>query len=95
MESTRFHLKLIFLLVSDVMDCISCETNKELVQTFIDRNHQLTLQIIDKDEIIRDLRAEVQTLGAKYRDMLWQRNALHSITLDEQRTVRYRQLSNE
>ena len=79
----------------DTMDCISCETNKELVQTFIDRNHQLTLQIIDKDEVIRELRSEVQTLGTKYRDMLWQRNALHNITMDEQRTIRYRQLTNE
>ena len=76
------------------MSCISCETNKELVQIFIDRNHQLTLQIIDKDEIIRELRAEVHTIGAKYRDMLWQRNALHDIAMDEQRTVRYRQITN-
>ena len=79
----------------EAMDCISCETNQELVQKFIDHNHQLTLQIIDKDETIRKLREELQTLGSKYSDMLWQRNALHDIAMNEQRTIRYRQITNE
>ena len=77
------------------MDCNSCDSNKELVANFIEKNHQLTLQIIDKDETIRALRAEVQTIGAKYRDMLWQRNTLHEIAMSEPRTIRYRQITNE
>ena len=77
------------------MDCISCDSNKELVASFIEKNHQLTLQVIDKDETIRALRAEVQTIGAKYRDMLWQRNTLHEIAMSEPRTIRYRQITNE
>ena len=77
------------------MDCNSCDSNKELVANFIEKNHQLTLQVIDKDETIRALRAEVQTIGAKYRDMLWQRNTLHEIAMSEPRTIRYRQITNE
>ena len=77
------------------MDCNTCEANKELVSSVIDKNHQLTLQVIDKEETIRALRAEVDMLGAKYRDMLWQRNTLHEITMSEARTIRYRQISNE
>ena len=77
------------------MDCISCDSNKELVASFIEKNHQLTLQVIDKDETIRALRAEVQTIGAKYRDMLWQRNTLHEIAMSEDRTIRYRQITNQ
>ena len=77
------------------MDCISCDSNKELVSNFIEKNHQLTLQVIDKDETIRALRAEVQTIGAKYRDMLWQRNTLHEIAMSEDRTIRYRQITNQ
>ena len=58
-------------------------------------NQQLNLQIISKDETIRALRAELQMLGANYRDMIWQRNILHDIVMSEERTVRYRQLTNE
>ena len=60
-----------------------------------EKNHQLTLSIIDKDETIRALRAEVDMLGTKYRDMLWQRNTLHEIAMSESRTIRYRQITNE
>ena len=77
------------------MDCSSCETAKEMVDSLQERNHQLTLQVIDKDETIRALRAEVQTIGAKYRDMLWQRNTLHDIAMSETRTIRYREITNE
>ena len=77
------------------MDCGACGASKELVDSLAEKNHQLTLQIIDKDETIRMLRAEVQTIGAKYRDMLWQRNTLHEITMSETRTIRYRQITNE
>ena len=58
-------------------------------------NQQLNLQIISKDETIRALRAELQMLGANYRDMIWQRNMLHDIVMSESRTIRYRQLTNE
>ena len=77
------------------MDCDSCENSKRMADSIIEKNHQLTLQVIDKDETIRALRAEVQTIGAKYRDMLWQRNTLHDIAMSEERTIRYRQITNE
>ena len=77
------------------MDCDACGASKVLADTLAERNQQLTLQVIDKDETIRMLRAEVQTIGAKYRDMLWQRNTLHEITMSEARTIRYRQITNE
>ena len=77
------------------MDCSTCETAKEMANSLMDKNHQLTLQVIDKDETIRALRAEIQTIGAKYRDMLWQRNTLHDIAMSETRTIRYRELTNE
>ena len=77
------------------MNCDSCETSKQMVDSLTEQNHQLTLQVIDKDETIRALRAEVQTIGAKYRDMFWQRNTLHDIAMSEERTIRYRQITNE
>ena len=77
------------------MDCDACEAAKEMADSLIEKNHLLTLQVIDKDETIRALRAEIQTVGAKYRDMLWQRNTLHDIAMSETRTIRYRELTNE
>ena len=77
------------------MDCDSCKNSAELVTSFAEKNQQLMLQIVDKDETIRALRAEVQTIGAKYRDMFWQRNQLHDIVMSETQTIRYRQLTNE
>lgn len=77
------------------MDCAACEDHQQLVKSVTAKNHQLTLQVIDKDETIRALQAEVQMIGAKYRDMLWQRNTLHEITMSEPRTIRYRQITNE
>ena len=68
------------------------EVSKEQL---VENNQQLTLQIISKDETIRALRAELQMLGANYRDMIWQRNMLHDIVMSESRTIRYRQLTNE
>ena len=76
------------------MDCESCQTQKQLVASVMEQNNQLTLQVIDKDETIRALQAEVQMIGAKFRDMLWQRNALHDIAMSEPRTIRYRQITN-
>ena len=76
------------------MDCAKCEEQKVLMATTLEQNHQLTLQVIDKDETIRALQAEVQMIGARYRDMFWQRNALHDIAMSEQRTIRYRQITN-
>jgi len=77
------------------MDCSSCEATKEMVSALREKNHQLTLQVIDKDEAIRNLQAEVQMIGEKYRDMLWQRNTLHDIAMSESRTIRYRQISSD
>ena len=77
------------------MDCDACEAAKAMADSFIEKNHLLTLQVIDKDETIRALRAEIQMIGAKYRDMLWQRNTLHDIAMSETRTIRYRELTNE
>ena len=76
------------------MDCASCTNQQQLVADVKEQNDQLTLQLIDKDETIRALRAEVQMIGDRYRDMLWQRNALHEITMSESRTIRYRQITN-
>ena len=77
------------------MDCDSCDANKKLVDSVMERNQQLTFQVLDKDETIRALRAEIQTIGAKYRDMLWQRNTVHDMAMSEERTIRYRQITNE
>ena len=77
------------------MECESCDNKKKMVKSLLDKNQQLTLTVIDKDETIRSLRAEVETIGAKYRDMLWQRNTLHEIAMSESRTIRYRQITNE
>ena len=77
------------------MNCSSCEATKEMVSSLSEKNHQLTLQVIDKDEVIRNLQAEVQMIGEKYRDMLWQRNTLHDIAMSESRTIRYRQISSD
>ena len=77
------------------MDCASCDDHRQLVKSVTDKNYQLTLQAIEKDETIRMLQAEVQMIGARYRDMLWQRNALHEIAMSESRTIRYRQITNE
>ena len=76
------------------MECASCEEQRQRVTAEMDKNHQLTLQAIDKDETIRALQAEVQMIGARFRDMLWQRNALHEIVMSETRTNRYRQITN-
>lgn len=76
------------------MDCTSCQDQQRLVDSVKAQNDQLTLQVIDKDETIRALRAEVQMIGARYRDMLWQRNALHDIAMSEEQTIRYRQITN-
>ena len=70
------------------------EDTKTLVESLKEKNDQLAMSIIDKDETIRALRAEVDMLGTKYRDMLWQRNTLHEITMSESRTIRYRQITN-
>ena len=67
----------------------------KMVESLQEKNGQLALSIIDKDETIRALRAEVDMLGTKYRDMLWQRNTLHEIAMSESRTIRYRQITNE
>lgn len=77
------------------MECESCEEQKNAVRLITEQNQQLTLQVIDKDETIRALQAEVQMIGARYRDMRWQRNALHEIVMSEQRTIRYRQITNQ
>ena len=77
------------------MNCKDCGEKKEMVKSLLEKNHQLTLTVIDKDETIRALRAEVETIGANYRDMLWQRNTLHDIAMSESRTIRYRQITNE
>ena len=76
------------------MDCPSCNEQQSLLATAKEENFQLTMQVMAKDEMIRTLQAEVQMIGAKYRDMLWQRNALHEITMSEQSTIRYRQITN-
>ena len=76
------------------MECTECVEQKQMVTSVMEKNHQLTCQIIDKDETIRALQAEVQMIGARYRDMLWQRNALHEIAMSEPRTLRYRQITN-
>ena len=67
----------------------------KMVDSLKEKNGQLALSNIDKDETIRALRAEVDMLGTKYRDMLWQRNTLHEIAMSESRTTRYRQITNE
>ena len=67
----------------------------DLVQSYIDRNYQLTLQVIDRDETIKKLQEQLQMLGAKFTDMKWQRDALHMIVLNENRTIRFRQISQE
>ena len=77
------------------MDCPSCNDHQQLVKSVTEKNFQLTLQAIEKDETIRALQAEVQMIGARYRDMLWQRNTLHEITMSESRTLRYRQITND
>ena len=77
------------------MNCKECVEKNQKVKSLLDKNHQLTLTVIDKDETIRSLRAEVETIGANYRDMLWQRNTLHEIAMSESRTIRYRQITNE
>ena len=77
------------------MNCDRCDQNKELLDSLQDKNQRMMLQIVDKDETIRKLQAEVQTIGAKYRDMFWQRNTLHEIVMSEPDTIRYRQLTNE
>ena len=77
------------------MNCDLCDQSKQLLESLHDKNQQLMLQVVDKDETIRMLRAEVQTIGAKYRDMFWQRNTLHDIVMSEPDTIRYRQLTNE
>ena len=76
------------------MSCESCLENQQLVEATMEKNHQLTLQVIDKDETIRALQAEVQMIGARFRDMNWQRNALHDIVMSETSTIRYRQITN-
>ena len=76
------------------MECASCQDQQRLVDSVKEKNDQLTLQVLDKDEVIRALQAEVQMIGAKFRDMLWQRNALHDIAMSEPRTIRYRQITN-
>ena len=77
------------------MNCPGCEEDNELVQIFMERNHELNLKLIEKEELIQKLRADIQTIGAKYRDTLWQRNLLHATLMNPQRTDRYREIANE
>ena len=77
------------------MNCASCDDNTARIDDLKSQNEQLLLRNLDKDETIRNLQAEVQMLGAKYRDMFWQRNTLHDIAMSEERTIRYRQITNE
>ena len=77
------------------MNCASCDDKTARIDDLKSQNEQLLLRNLDKDETIRNLQAEVQMLGAKYRDMFWQRNTLHDIAMSEERTIRYRQITNE
>ena len=76
------------------MECPTCDANLEMLQIFMDKNDDLELKLIDQQEKIRTLTEKVETLGVRYRDMRWQRNALHNICLNERQTLRYRELSN-
>ena len=83
------------ILETKIMNCASCDDNTARIDDLKSQNEQLLLRNLDKDETIRNLQAEVQMLGAKYRDMFWQRNTLHDIAMSEERTIRYRQITNE
>lgn len=67
----------------------------EMLQIFMDKNEQLECQSIVLQQKIQELEAKLQTLGAKYTDMHWQRNALHQICLDEHKTQLYRRYTTE
>lgn len=64
-----------------------------MLQIFMDKNEDLECKLIDQQETIRKLTEQVENLGFKYRDMKWQRNSLHRICMNEEHTLRYRQLS--
>ena len=77
------------------MNCSQCSSVRAELAIAVRDGQSMALELADKNEFIQRLLSEIEELGERYRDMLWQRNVLHDIAMSEERVIRYRRITNE